>query len=564
MSRSQGVASVLGQWLNRLPAEHPLVQRADGVTTAGALAGQAASLAAMLRGRGGGDVLLFCDDAGHFLAGLLGALAAGRQVRLPGHAAPDYLREIAGPGTLLVTDVVGLADDAILLTGLNGGGATGLDAGAGTIAFFTSGSTGQPKLVTKDLSQLTAEVEVLGRLWGHPAGPFVGTVSHQHIYGLLFRVLWPLASGATLHGPRIDNWESLVPLLVPGSVLVSSPAHLTRLPATLTAAVHQRQIFSSGAPLPALAAAAAFDRLGTWPTEVLGSTETGGIAWRRQTAADCPWTAFPGIALRAPAGEGEGAGLLEVQSPFTGDPGFVPMGDRAHILADGRFTLAGRADRIVKVEGKRVSLPRIEEALLALPGVRQAAAVDLTARKGALGAAVVLDEKGAAELARLGSFRYSRSLRRSLSARLESMERPKFWRFVDRLPENAEGKRTMGALRALFDVQEKPVALTREIGADHAQFGFDVDLSLRWFDGHFPGQPILPGVAQLHLAVVFAEEAWGVHFVGTEMSRIKFRRVIEPATRISLLLARPSPDRLDFQYLANGELASSGTIRGVA
>jgi acyl-CoA synthetase (AMP-forming)/AMP-acid ligase II len=558
---------VLGQWLNRLPPGHIVVHRPDGAVTAAKLAGQAAAIAEALRaprGEPAADVLLYCEDAGHFLAGLIGALAAGRHVLLPAHAAPDYLAEIHRAGAVLLTDVPGLPGTGLLLTGMaEVRPALSLASTGGTLSFFTSGSTGQPKLVTKALAQLTAEVEVLIQLWGTPHGPVVGTVSHQHIYGLLFRVLWPLAAGGIIHGPRIDNWESLVPLLAPASVLVASPAHLTRLPDSFAGAARPRHVFSSGAPLPAAAAGVIARRLGMWPIEVLGSTETGGIAWRRQMLPDCPWTPFPGLELRAVADVDEtAAGLLEVRSPFTGDPGFVAVGDRARFLADGRFSLDGRADRIVKIEGKRVSLPRIEQALLALPGVAQAAAVDLVARKGALAAVVVLDEAGAAALARMGPFRYSRSLRRSLAMRLESMERPKFWRFVARLPENAQGKRTMAALRALFEVRETPVVVTRDVAADHARFEFDLDLSLRWFDGHFPDRPILPGVAQIHLAAVFAEEAWGVRFVGSEMSRVKFRRVIEPATRVSLVLTRPAPDRLDFQYIANGEVASSGTLRG--
>lgn len=555
------MASLLHEWINRLPPGHPLVRRAGEVVEAGQLRRQAAAVAEALRGHGSaGPVLLFCEDAGHFLAGLLGALAAGRDVLLPGHLAPDYLAEIRRPGMMVLADGPG---GDLLLDGREGAG--DLAPGDGSVSFFTSGSTGTPKLVTKRQEQLTAEVEVLARLWGSPAGTVVGTVSHQHIYGLLFRVLWPLATAGTIHGPRIDNWEGLIPLLGPGCVLVSSPAHLTRLPQALPGLIPPDRVFSSGAPLPTPAAAALATRLGLLPTEVLGSTETGGIAWRLQTSDEAPWQPFPVVALRiaGEAGE-EQPGLLEVQSPFTGVPGFMPVGDRARFLGDGSFVLAGRADRIVKIEGKRVSLPRVEQSLQALPGVTAAAAVDLLASKGALAAVIVLDQAGQGELATLGPFRYSRQLRQHLASRLEPMERPKFWRFVDRLPETAQGKRTQAALRALFESHDRPPVLAREIATDRASFELDVTVSLRWFDGHFPSRAILPGVAQIHLAAAFAAEAWGVVFVGTEMSRIKFRRTIEPPARVTLTLSRPRPDSLNFEYRCDGEIASSGTLRGTA
>ncbi|PSD47026.1 hypothetical protein C7E25_24925, partial [Stenotrophomonas maltophilia] len=35
-----------------------------------------------------------------------------------------------------------------------------------------------------------------------------GTVSHQHIYGLLFRVLWPLVAGRLIHPRRLRSWKA--------------------------------------------------------------------------------------------------------------------------------------------------------------------------------------------------------------------------------------------------------------------------------------------------------------------------------------------------------------------
>ena len=35
-------------------------------------------------------------------------------------------------------------------------------------------------------------------LWTERDGDIVATVSHQHIYGLLFKVLWPLAAGRAI------------------------------------------------------------------------------------------------------------------------------------------------------------------------------------------------------------------------------------------------------------------------------------------------------------------------------------------------------------------------------
>ncbi|MEO0661722.1 MAG: AMP-binding protein, partial [Planctomycetota bacterium] len=65
-------------------------------------------------------------------------------------------------------------------------------------------------------------------------------------------------------------------------------------------------------------------------------------------------------------------------------------GDRARLTSAGAFDYLGRVDAQVKVRGQRIELLAVEAALLALPGVREAAAV-LFANGARLGAAVVAD-----------------------------------------------------------------------------------------------------------------------------------------------------------------------------
>ncbi|MDP1627321.1 AMP-binding protein [Parvibaculum sp.] len=524
------------------------------VATAGSVRAAALSVAARL-GAGEGPVMLYCGDAANFVAGLAGALIAEREVLLPGHAAPDYLREIGVANGAFVSDIRGA--DAIQVSVYETGPGPGIFPSSleGRVGFFTSGSSGEPKLCMKAMDQLAAEVAVLRRQWGAPQGAVAGTVSHQHIYGLLFRVLWPLATGAIIFSQQLETWEAVAARLEPGGVIVSSPAHLARIPSAVRLPHMPTAIFSSGGPLSLDAAENAAAQFGFTPIEVLGSTETGGVAWRRQTGANMPWTPMPEVEIRA-----DETGALVVRSPFTGHDGFLSMGDAVEIADDGRFTLRGRLDRIVKIEGKRVSLPRVEEALKSLAGIADAAAIDLPARQGALGAVVVPTEEGETALATIGPFRFSRHLRSLLKSRLEPMEQPRFWRFVPRIPENAQGKRIAADLRALFSSPELPQIDTSEIDGDDARFELRLQPELRWFEGHFPGQPILPGVAQLHIAAVLAEQTWGTVFDGREMSRIKFKRVMQPEERVSLTL-RKDRSRLDFKYICDGDVVASGTVR---
>lgn len=60
-----------------------------------------------------------------------------------------------------------------------------------------------------------------------------------------------------------------------------------------------------------------------------------------------------------------------------------------------------------------------------------------------------------------------------------------------------------------------------------------------WFSGHFPGEPILPGIALLGMVHdtlrAFAEHT-GSHIVLKELKRIRFRQIVRPDTRLTVVL----------------------------
>ncbi len=49
---------------------------------------------------------------------------------------------------------------------------------------------------------------------------------------------------------------------------------------------------------------------------------------------------------------------------------------------------------------------------------------------------------------------------------------------------------------------------------------------LIWFRGHFPDQPVLPGIAQVHMAAQWAERLWDWKPAGANLSQLKFRRIL--------------------------------------
>ena len=78
----------------------------------------------------------------------------------------------------------------------------------------------------------------------------------------------------------------------------------------------------------------------------------------------------------------------------------------------GTFTLHGRADRVVKVEGKRISLGAVERHLRQSDLVEDAIALIPDDNDRRLGVVAVLSPAGRDMLADIGRFRMGRQLRR--------------------------------------------------------------------------------------------------------------------------------------------------------
>ncbi len=392
------------------------------------------------------------DDSFHFAVAFCAALAAGKTVLLPGNARPEAIASLANArrGCLYDGEPPARFDVALQPPPPNGAGSTDSlaigDADSLRITLLTSGSTGQPKPVLKSLSNLLAEVTALEATWGDQldGSRVVSTVSHQHIYGLLFRVLWPLCAGRPFDRHSLLFPEQVMEQASENAVLVASPAILKRMDTGSSSAY--RAIFSSGGALPPDAVARCARHLGCQPIEVFGSTETGGIAWRRTTAPEDPWTLFPGV--RAEIGEDQ---ALLVRSPYVATSEWIATGDAARLLDDRRFAWLGRIDSIVKIEEKRVSLVEVEERLAELEWIREAAVVPLvSAEKTTLLAALVLTPAGWAAREQHGPGRFRLLIRRELRLRLEPAAVPRRYREVPALPANAQGKRVREDLAALF------------------------------------------------------------------------------------------------------------------
>lgn len=520
----------------------------------------------------GTTVALYFEDASVFATALFGAWHAGKRVVLLADTQPATLERLwpivdacAGllpnalapahqPSTECVMEPLSLTHTQVVL--------------------FTSGSTGEPEQISKEMRQLDAEVHTLQAIFAdeidRPESAHVyASVSHQHIYGLLFHVLWPLAAARPMIAERLNYPEDVVSRLAGAqhAILVSSPALLTRLPGHLdwpSTRPALRAVFSSGGPLSAEGSAQCLDLMAQSPTEIFGSSETGGIAWRRRAVTGEAWRVLPGVQWRVRDA------LLDVRSPHLQDGGrWWTTADQ--VAVDGtdasgeRFIFQGRMDRIVKVAEKRVSLTALESALQGCIEVKAAKALLMPGGRSGESAAriavvIELTAEGWKRLFADGRRAMNEYLRSFLLPKVDAVTVPRRWRYVEQLPVNAQGKTSQQNLLQLF----RPVLpeckwLKREELEVCALL--DVDADLLVFDGHFPQAPLVPGVAQLHWAHCIGQRCFAMPDNFLRAEALKFQQAIVPGQQVQLSLHwNPDQSVLRFSFQSDAGPHSGGRL----
>lgn len=100
------------------------------------------------------------------------------------------------------------------------------------------------------------------------------------------------------------------------------------------------------------------------------------------------------------------------------------------------------------------------------------------------------------------------------------------------------------------------------------------DASIRWrvartlpyFDGHFPGIPILPAVAIVDATVVFAEKITGRRWQLADVSQAKFSRPIVPENEVRVVVVAIGDGQFQASWFVAGsdERLADLTVRLVA
>jgi len=305
------------------------------------------------------------------------------------------------------------------------------------VAFFTSGSTGEPKIVHKKAFQFGEQHRVEAP-WLGLDGPLtvVSLVPVFHILGYIYGFSTPAAGRGTTvfsRGSSPQGWVEMVRTERP-RLVVGVPLHYRLMVQLLDAPLPEAVYLSSGGPLDP-AVAAEFERRSGWPVlQVYGSTETGGIAVRRGSG---PVEPFPQLAWKSR----ESDGRLVIKSAWQDRPSDWHCTDDVVAVEEGTFRLLGRADSVVKIGGRRFSTGEIVQTALVAPGVAQAHALPYD-RFGEHAIALFVVASSGLPLS-------AADVRAHLASRLAPFKVPRTIHVLAELPTRGIGKVDEAALRAI-------------------------------------------------------------------------------------------------------------------
>jgi long-chain acyl-CoA synthetase len=354
------------------------------------------------------------------------------------------------------------------------------DRVAGTTMHYTSGTTGRPKGVRRELSGLDPDeagelASLLPQLFGITPGPpnvHLVTSPHYHTAVSVF------GGAALMMGHRLvymDGWDAERALALIERHQVTNthmvPTHFTRLLALPEETRRRydlssmRWILHAAAPCPVGVKRAMLDWWGPRVYEYYAATEGGGTL-----ATPEDWLAKPGTVgkpwpiseIMVTDEDGAGCppgvpGTVYLRSDLTdfvykGDPaktragrrnGFFTVGDIGYLDEDGYLFLCDRKSDMIISGGANIYPAEIEGEIIMHPQVADVAVFGIPDEDwGESIAAVVQPEAGAAAGPELAA-----SILASLDGRLARMKWPRRIDFTEQMPRDPSGKLLKRRLR---------------------------------------------------------------------------------------------------------------------
>lgn len=461
------------------------------------------------------NILIFVEDTYWFFVFMIATSYTNKAFYVPGSSQELYIKDIATDDMLYITDNT-LAKGSLNCPIVDINSIIDSQADLKYIeeficqnakqnivqnskmrfVFFTSGSTGKPKFIEKRFDYLDFEAQCLARAAYEKANIsiFTTTAAHYHLYGFTHAMLQPFLFGAPFLRKKITFVESLNNLkdfkLI---TLITTPGFLKRIDENSITIDTSWYIVSGTEVLHQDTFDMVKDIFKTEVFEFYGSTETGVVA-RKIRKEGVSFKAFDEVDIALSE-----SGELMLKALYTNDE-YICVGDLAQIKDGVYFTLLGRANDIVKVDGKRIGLSDINIKICENELVKNGATILGKRAERDIVVSFIVPKK--ADIMNTPYRERTHIIQKYAYEYFDRGVAPKKVIFLDEIPLSAAGKVDNVLLRAYA---QKNTIQNRYSFSLISKYNNNLEVLVNiledsvFFDGHFDSKKIFPALAQVEL-----------------------------------------------------------------
>ena len=423
----------------------------------------------------------------------------------------------------------------------------------------TSGSSGERKNIVKSVKQMLQEANFLKEHYKITSKHcFFSSASHQHLYGLTFKIFLPLVCGSEIVCKNLNYPEMILEFL--DSKHCANHLIFLSSPVLLEAIIRHKnvlkfgcieKIFTAGSKLDTQNHKKLIDILNTTEIiEIYGSTETGVIAYNLGYG----FTIFE--VVMASCDENM---RLVAKSPWqlgSGGNGFLTS-DCVE-LKERSLKILGRYDRIVKLHDRRISLDGIESLLKNHIFVQQVV-IRQDERYNRLSALVILSKEGEKQFRVKGKKGIVNALKECLKENFPNKVR--YFYLREKLPYDAQGKISKQDFMDCIYQKNSPKFEVLHNDEKLLKARAKIALDCFYFDGHFLSFPLVPGFVELSYVYALIEAYWEMGFACVkEVESVKFMCFLRPKDELNVEIEKRE-NKIYFKMFANDKECANGRLR---